>query len=252
MNERDDLAQRADQIAAEAPSGWTHTGPWVCAQRWEQLLFLHWPVPTAVARALVPAEIEIDTHNGQAYVSVLALRMDKVHLRDMFPIPGLADFPELNVRTYVVHDGKPGVWFVSLDAPSHLNVWIGRHMFHLNYDVAHMRMTDTAGRIDFTCARERSRGRFAATYEPSGPASPAAPGSVEEFLAERYCMYTTDHEGELRRADIEHRPWVLQPVTLDVTENTVLQADGMPDLGPPAHAMYGDDLENVVWLPVRA
>ena len=157
MNEPDDLAQRAEQIAAEAPSGWTHTGPWVCAQRWEQLLFLHWPVPTAVAQALVPAEIEIDTHAGQAYVSVLALRMAKVHLRDMFPIPGLADFPELNVRTYVVHDGKPGVWFVSLDAPSHLNVWIGRHMFHLNYDVAHMRMTDTAGRIDFTCARERSR-----------------------------------------------------------------------------------------------
>ena len=131
-NDPDDLAQRAEQIAADAPSGWAHTGPWVCAQRWEQLLFLHWPVPTAVARALVPAEIEIDTHGGQAYVSVLALRMAKVHLRDMVPIPGLADFPELNVRTYVVHDGKPGVWFVSLDAPSHLNVWIGRHMFHLN------------------------------------------------------------------------------------------------------------------------
>ena len=127
---------RAEQIAAEPPSGWTHTGPWVCAQRWEQLLFLHWPVPDAtVARSLVPDEIEIDTHDGQAYVSVLALRMAKVHLRDMIPIPGLADFPELNVRTYVVHDGKPGVWFVSLDAPSHLNVWIGRHMFHLNYDV---------------------------------------------------------------------------------------------------------------------
>ncbi len=247
-----DLAGRADQLAADAPSGWSHTGPWVCAQRWEQLLFLHWPVPMATARSLVPAAIDIDTYEGQAYVSVLSLRMARVHLRDLFPMPDLGDFPELNVRTYVVHDGKPGVWFVSIDAPSHLNTWIGRHVFHLAYDTAHMRMTDDGGHVDFTSDRERGTARFAATYELHGPAAPAAAGSLEEFLAERYCMYTLDHERQLRRADIEHQPWMLQPVTVDVHENSVLQGDGMPDLGPPAHAMYAGALENVVWLPVRA
>ena len=252
MSDRHEFEARAERLGADSPSGWPHTGPWVCAQRWEQLLFLHWAVPVATARALVPDAVEIDTYGGHAFISVLSLRMARVHLRDVVPIPDLSDFPELNVRTYVVHDGKPGVWFVSLDAPSHINAWIGRHVFHLAYDPAHMRMTDIGGRIDFQSDRERGTARFAATYEPDGASAPAAAGSLEEFLAERYCMYTLDHEGELCRADIEHRPWMLQQVSVEVLENDVLEADGLPDLGPPAHAMYADSLENVVWLPVRA
>ncbi len=252
MSEHEEFVARSQQLAADSPSGWQHTGPWVCAQRWEQVLFLHWPVSVAEARSLIPpeADVEIDTYDGQAYVSVLSLRMARVHLRDLLPIPDLGDFPELNVRTYVVRDGKPGVWFVSLDVPSHLNAWIGRHVFHLAYDVAGMHMTDTGGHIDFVSDRERGTAQFSADYTAAAGAAPAAPGSLEQFLAERYCMYTLSHEQRLKRADIEHRPWQLRPVDVNVLQNTVLQGDHITVTGQPARAMYADWLENVVWLPV--
>ncbi len=35
--------------------------PWVLAQTWEDLLFLHWPVPADVLRAKLPPELELDT-----------------------------------------------------------------------------------------------------------------------------------------------------------------------------------------------
>ena len=40
-------------------------------------------------------------------------------------MPGISAFPELNVRTYVTLGGKPGVWFLSLDAANRLAVWAG-------------------------------------------------------------------------------------------------------------------------------
>jgi uncharacterized protein len=253
MTTRHEFEVRSEELAAASPSGWKHTGPWICAQRWEQVLSLHWPVSHETALRLVPAALELDTYNDQAYVSLLSLRMARVHLRDVIPIPDLSNFPELNVRTYVVHNGKPGVWFVSLDAPSHLNVWIGRHVFHLAYDSARMAMTDVDGLVTFSSNRGSGPARFSARYELGGGAAPAPQDSLESFLTERYCMYTVNHAGELLRADIEHLPWQLRPVDVALFENTTLQGDGLEHLGgPPSCALYADAVENVAWLPVRA
>src|SRR5437867_2588447 len=90
--------------------------PWVMAQTWHDLLFAHWPVPAVALRPVIPAFLDVDTFEGEAWIGVVPFRMSGVHPRFVPSLPGLSAFPELNVRTYVTDGERPGVWFFSLDA----------------------------------------------------------------------------------------------------------------------------------------
>src|SRR4051812_29497664 len=81
----------------------------VMHQNWENLLFLHWPVAPAVLRPLVPGALEIDTFEDQAWIGITPFAVTQLGLFSLPPIPGLDSFLELNVRTYVLHRGLPGV-----------------------------------------------------------------------------------------------------------------------------------------------
>ncbi len=137
-------------------------GPWVMAQRWHDLLFAHWPVPAAEVRVLVPAGVEIDTFDGVAWLGVVPFRMSDVRLRGTPALPWLSFFPELNVRTYVVRDGKPGVWFFSLDAGNIAAVAIARRWFHLPYFHASMHIAERDAWMHYQSAR-RDPGAAAAS-----------------------------------------------------------------------------------------
>src|SRR5262245_39338566 len=108
-------------------------GPWVMAQTWHDLLFAHWRIDSALLRPQIPSALEIDTFDGEAWIAVVPFRMSGVRLRMAPQVPGLSAFPEVNVRTYVKADGKPGVWFFSLDATNAVAVAAARLTFHLPY-----------------------------------------------------------------------------------------------------------------------
>ena len=91
-------------------------------QRWHDLLFAHWRCPVSDLRALIPAALEIDTFDSTAWIGVIPFYMSGVRLRGAPPVPTAHAFEEMNVRTYVTLDGRPGVWFFSLDAASSLAV----------------------------------------------------------------------------------------------------------------------------------
>jgi hypothetical protein len=140
-------------------------------QTWSDLLFAHWPVSPAALRPLVPSGLEIDVYAGNAWVGVVPFCIPRLAPRGAPRRLGLA-FPELNVRTYVTAEGKPGVWFFSLDAASALAVVVARATYHLPYFWARMRMGEDADAIDYT-SRRRHPGspsaEFAGRYWPSGP-----------------------------------------------------------------------------------
>jgi len=100
---------------------------WTMGQTWEDLLFAHWRVPLEAVRAHVPADLEVEQHDGSAWIGVVPFRVTGLRLRGTLPLPGVSSFLELNVRTYVrAADGKPGVWFFSLDASSRIAVEVAR------------------------------------------------------------------------------------------------------------------------------
>ncbi len=108
--------------------------PAVLAMQWQALLFMHWPLPAAVLRPLIPPGLTLDTFDGWAWLGVVPFTMAGVHARFLPPLPGTTTFPELNVRTYVTTEGKAGVYFFSLDAANPLAVRAARLGFRLPYD----------------------------------------------------------------------------------------------------------------------
>jgi len=227
-------------------------GRWVMAQTWHELLFAHWPVGAAQLRPLIPAGLEVDVFEGKAWLGVVPFRMSGVRLRGTPAVPGLSAFPELNVRTYVVAGGKPGVWFFSLDAANGIAVAVARAWFHLPYFRARMSCTERNGWIEYQSERvhggapsAKLRGR----YRASGEVFASRRGTLEHFLTERYCLYAQDAKGRLIRGEIHHAPWPLQPAQAEFTANTMAQAAGVT-LRPAEPVLhFAKRLDVVVWQP---
>jgi uncharacterized protein len=207
------------------------------AQTWSDLLFAHWPVDPAVLRSLIPAGLELDTFDGQAWLSVVVFQISDVHLRGWPPMPGLRGFPEVNLRTYVTYQDKPGVWFMSLHCPNRLAMAVARPWYLLPYRYAPL--TLHAGVCESAV--------FSARYAPCGDS--VAPTPLDEWLTERYCYYTLGPSGSLYRCDIHHEPWPLQPAHCAVTRNQLINGTH-----PPALLHFAKRIEALIWpiIPVPA
>ena len=221
---------------------------------WANLAFLHWRVPVDEMRARVPAELELDLFEGAAWLGVTPFQMRKVQVEGLPPVPTARDFPELNVRTYVRHADRAGVYFFSLDAASLLAVVTARMVTGLPYFHAGMSAREVKGDILYSSDRAEERvpaARFRARYRPTGDVFASQPGSLEHFLTERYSLFVKA-AGILRRLDIEHVPWPLQPATADVEVNTMAQAAGfkLPDAAP--HVLFSRTLDVVAHWPRSA
>ena len=216
---------------------WTlPAGPWVMAQSWHDLLFAHWPVDAVPLRQLIPPQLQIDTFEGRAWLAIVPFRMTGVRLRGTPSLPWLSAFPELNVRTYVTFGGKPGVWFFSLDAANSLAVAVARAWFHLPYFRARMRWTEHEGWIHYGSERAHRRAPAAllkGRYRPVGDVFSPQPGTLEHFLTERYCLYTTDARGQIIRGEIHHPPWPLQPAEAEFADNSMSDSLGIALDSPP-------------------
>ncbi len=242
-------------LAKAGHRGWPPPrAPWVMRQTWSELLLAHWPVELAALGPLIPPDVALDTFEGQAWVSVVPFRMSHVRLRALPVIPTTGMFPEVNVRTYVTAGGKPGVLFLSLDASSRLAVWVARHIFHLPYSFGRLAMRRVGEALTFVSQRAGldAAGGLSVTYQPSGPAAPPAPGTLDDWLTARYCLYTVDGAGHTVRAEVHHAPWALQPATAEFARNTLAAERGIA-LGAPARLHYAERLDVLLWGldPVR-
>jgi uncharacterized protein YqjF (DUF2071 family) len=219
------------------------------AQTWDDLLFAHWRVPAEDVARLVPQGLEVDQFDGSAWIGVTPFVISGFRLRGMLPLPRFSTFPELNVRTYVTAEEKPGIWFFSLDAASRLAVEGARRAYKLPYFHARMSARRGGGEIEYSSDRvEGETKSFLASYRATGEVFNAQPGSLEWFLTERYCLYAVD-EGELRRADIQHPAWPLQDARIELVHNSMAPT-GIDLDGPPlCHFARRQDV--LIW-PLRA
>jgi uncharacterized protein YqjF (DUF2071 family) len=221
--------------------------PWTIAQSWEDLLFVHWRVDAGALRKLVPSELQLDEHDGSAWLGITPFLITGLRLRGTLPLPVVSTFPELNVRTYVTHEDKPGIWFFSLDTSSRIAVEAARRTYRLPYFHAHTVHERRGARVEFSNARRGSDRPFTfeATYRDSTTdAFEPAPGSLEHFLTERYCLYAVDGEG-LHRAEIHHPPWRLRPAEASIDANT-MPPDGV-ELAGVARFHLAERQDVVIW-----
>lgn len=225
-------------------------GNWRLTQRWNDLLFAHWPVPAAEIAPLIPPGLAVDTFDGSAWVGVVPFWMDQVRARALPTVVGLRRFPELNLRTYVhePHTNRAGVYFFSLDAASLPAVVAAHALYHLPYYWSRMRIDHTGDR-EFLYSSERRfarrSARFRARYRSLGEA--ADKHGLEQFLTERYALYTAGRDGTILRGQVHHLPWPLERAEAEFEVNELPAAHGitLPDTAPVLH--YSRELVVYVW-----
>ena len=228
-------------------------GPWIMVQRWHNLLFAHWRCSMADLRRLIPAPLEIETFDGSPWISVIPFYMSGVRMRATPPVPTANAFEELNVRTYVTLDGRPGIWFFSLDCASLLAVFGARVGIHLPYFRAAMDMSNVDGTITYQSDRWSIAGApasFAATYRGVGSGVQPAPGSLEHFLTERYALYASDGK-RIWRGDIYHPRWSLQHAEARIDRNSMISAAGIGTTQDAPLLQFAAFQDVRFWYPKR-
>ncbi len=219
------------------------------AMQWRDLLFAHWPVPVELLAALLPKSspaMEVDTFEGRAWLGIVPFSMRGIHLRGWPAVPGASAFPELNVRTYVTCNGRPGVWFFSLDAANRMAVRVARRTFHLPYFDADMTVTPHGAGVAYASWRTHRGGGTAelvARYEPVGPVFRSAPGSLEHWLTERYRLFAADGTGRVRRCEVAHAPWPLQPARAEFPSLNMSRWLGLEMPDEPPHLLFARRLD---------
>jgi len=201
---------------------------------WHDLLFMHWPVSADLLRPHIPVDLELDRYDGNAWIGVVPFHMTGVRPKAA-PRFLSSSFPEVNVRTYVRHKGRPGVWFFSLDAADRTAVWAARRFFHLPYHFAEMHSECSREVVEYR-SRRRSNPEveFIGQYKPVGEPRRSSSGELEYFLTERYCLFSANRRGRLFRMDVQHSPWPLQVAEAEIERNTLTLPLGIPvPLAPP-------------------
>lgn len=229
-------------------------GPWIMAMEWHDLLFAHWPVRPGAIAPWLPPGLELQTWDGWAWLGVVPFVMRGVRPRLAPEVPGLSVFPELNVRTYVTHGGRPGVWFFSLDAASPLAVRGARYAFHLPYFDAQMAASRDGERVRYSSRRTHGGAAPAAlraAYGPSGPTYASTPGQLDHWLTERYCLYAADRRLRVWRGEVHHAPWPLQPAELDLEQSTMAAQIRLSLAGAPPVLHFARRIDVVAWAPQR-
>lgn len=216
-------------------------------QIWTDLLFVHWRVPADQLRPLLPSGIELDLFDGSAWVGLVLFHMSGVRPRWFPAIPGVSEFHETNVRTYVIHNGEPGVWFFSLDAANSLAVRVARWRWRLNYFRSEMSIKHRDSEIAYRSCRLwpqpiPANADVTATIGDwlpnSGPSGEANVGSLEFWLAERYLLFTNMPGGQIARGQVHHPPYPLKTASLQRCEQSLLASNGIHPIEPPAHVVF--------------
>ena len=217
---------------------------WTLGQTWEQTLWAHWPVAASQLRPSVSDELEIEEHDGSAWLGIMFFRVRALRARGALPVPGISSFLQLNVRTYVRGpDGLPGVWFFSIDASSRLAALGVRRIYRVPAFHARMTLEPAGGWQEAECARIGESARvFSGRYRATGETFHAEPGSLEWFLTERYRLFTATG-----RAEMHHDRWLLGEAEAEIELASIAPVALAGE--PRCHFSFRQDA--LIWPPER-
>lgn len=197
--------------------------PWIMKQTWSDVLFAHYPVNREALQKLVPNELPLDTFNGVGWVSIVPYFMSSMRLRGLPPIPGMNRFPGFNVRTYVKVNGKPGIYFFSLTAANWFAANTAKIFFRLPYVYVDSDLKNFNHIVRFKSIRKNDSGmQLSCNYQSISNPFLAEKGSLDEWLVERYSLYTVSKKGVPLCANIMHHPWLLEKAGAEFHQNSIV------------------------------
>jgi hypothetical protein len=225
-----DSVSRQLELAEKSEGGWT------LAETRRDVLLAHWPVALDALARQLPPELPLDTFAGEAWLGLVACRLEALRMRGLPPLPGLSSGPQLEVCTYVSVEDRPGIWLFSVERGKQTLVEAAKRTLRL--PAYRAELSAAPG----TFEAERDGLAFRARYTAHGEGFAPKPGTLDHFLTERYALYTADG-GRLYRAELNHRPWSLRRARCTVEAATIapLLLDGEP------YALYADAQDLLTW-----
>ena len=205
---------------------------WIIAQRWSHILFLSFRCDAKLIRQKIPPELDVDTHDGSAWLSIVPFYMS--HIRFPFtPVLPMGSLWELNLRTYVKYNEKPGIYFFTLDTDNWLGQKIAKYCFHLPY-----RLRKMSGQVNENCYRFESHDSFSMEAKPDVMIESS---TLDTWLVERYHLYTKSSR-HLYRGDVFHEPWQLRCLSALSFEDRFSSQFGFEPTSD-VHACYAESLD---------
>jgi uncharacterized protein len=218
-------------------------GSWRWSQQWTDVLFLHWPVASEAVRERLPAGLEVDTYQGEAWVSFVGFRLQNVRLRGWPALPFCSQMLELNFRTYVRYRDEPAIYFLTMHADHRWMVTAARLLTPLPYELARLDYMTGSESGELVCQTSSSnRLLLAASFRLGQAQRHAEPDSLDAWLTERYIAYVGTSRGRLLRMRVSHEPWPLREISLQCCEHQVPSTHG---LKPKCH--YSDGVSSLLW-----
>lgn len=216
---------------------------WSYYQEWNDALFLHWKVEESELQKLTPTNILIDKFEGETWVSVVAFTMKKTRPRNLPSISFISNFDEVNVRTYLTQDNKPGVFFLNIEAQKKISTYIARQLSGLPYEKAEIKRSEDENIKYFTSKNKNKNFRLEAKFEV-GQELPNK-STLDKWLTERYCLYLQTNN-ETYKYEIQHEPWKLFQV--EIIELTADYKFGSIDLNrKPDLVHYSNGVKILAW-----
>jgi len=218
--------------------------PWLLNMMWRDLCMAHWRADGALLEPLLPRGLTLDRYQGDAWLSVVPFRMTEIHGHGLPVLPGFDPVSEINLRTYVRAGELSGIYFFSLDASRPVVVRMARLTTGLPYFDARIELRAGAQTIVYRSERTHRRAkpaRFSARYRRTAEGAVARPGSLEEFLHERYRFFNR-YGSRLVSCEVRHRPWPLAPTEIEIEENTMGEQIGHPLAGAPDCAFFAEEI----------
>ncbi len=213
-------------------------------QRWRSLLFMHWEVPVATMRSLVPRQLDLDLWDGKAYLGIVPFEMEGIRPW-WWPESCSLKFLETNLRTYVVCNGKPGIYFFSLEANSRLAVYGARTGWSLPYYYATASIKKSDEQIEYGSVRPHGGPTHPVRYQVGQELGPSEPGSLEHFLLERYFLFVV-RRGRVLAGQVHHTPYPAFEAKITSVNVGLMAAAGFPqtkDLPCFSHYSSGVDVD---------
>ena len=223
----------------------------VMVQQWQDLAYVHWRYPAEEVQALLPPGLDVDLHDGSAWVGLIPFSMRNIGLPRLPAVPYFGSFPEVNVRTYVRCNGRPGVWFFSLDVNRFLPAVVARTTYLLPYcwgSAHHHREGDTL----VTNVSRRWPSRASTKIEIAIGEKIAEPDETAVFLSARWGLYSKGFRGSLRYAPVDHEKWPLHSAKLCELDDSLVSAAGLSAPQGEPHVMFSPGVSVRVGLPHRA
>ena len=100
------------------------------------------------------------------------------------------------------------------------------------------------GWMDYSHRRDESHA-FRASYRGVGDELTAEAGTLEYFLAERYCLYAVADDGNVCRGEIHHPPWPLRMGEASIDLNTMAPPGVELEGEPVLH--YAERQDTLIW-----